>query len=84
MLTEAQLDLALHEQKRHGGLLGQVLVQLGFVQPQTLAEYLAAAAETKTVNLNGALIDPAAVRLVPLDMARRLQVMPISVSDSAP
>jgi type IV pilus assembly protein PilB len=81
VLTEPQLELALHEQKRNGHALGQVLVQLGFVEARVLAEYLAEAAETKAVNLNGALIDPAAVRLVPLEMARRCRAMPISVAD---
>ncbi len=81
ILTEQQLELALHEQKRSGKPLGQVLVQLCFIQAQVLAEYLAEAAETKAVNLNGAFIDPCAVRLIPLDLARRFQAMPVSLND---
>ena len=40
MLTEAQLDLARREQQRNGGRLAQIIVQLGFVSPELLAEFL--------------------------------------------
>jgi type II secretory ATPase GspE/PulE/Tfp pilus assembly ATPase PilB-like protein len=81
LLTEPQLDLALLEQKRGGQQLGQILVQLGFVRPEVLAEYLAKQTETRPVNLNSVAIDPAALRLVPADLARRFRVMPIVQSD---
>lgn len=79
VLTAPQLDLALHEQKRSGGALGPVLVQLGFVDARVLAEVLAGAAETNTVNLNRLVIEQDALRLVPLEMARRYKAMPIAL-----
>jgi type IV pilus assembly protein PilB len=80
-ITPAQLELALREQKRKGALLGQILVQLGFVKPEALAEVLAHDAEAKTINLHRAAIQPEAVRLVPPDIARRFRAMPISRQD---
>jgi type IV pilus assembly protein PilB len=80
-LTALQLDLALHEQKRTGSQLGPVLVQLGFVDAQALAQVLADAAETKTANLNLIAIEQAALQLVNFETARRYNAMPISVND---
>ena len=39
MLTEVQLELALREQARSHGRMGQILVQLGFVAPEGLADW---------------------------------------------
>ncbi len=80
-LTAAQLELALHEQKRSGGHLGPVLVQLGFVDAQALAQVLADAAETKAINLNRVAIEQAALQVVNMETARRYNAMPISVND---
>src|ERR1051325_7660541 len=81
ILTEPQLDLALLEQKRSGQQLGPILVQLGFVRPEVLAEHLAKQAETRQVNPHSAPIDPAVLRLVSADLARRFRVIPIAQSD---
>ena len=77
VLTGPQLDLALLEQKRNGQQLGQVLVQLGFVRPEVMAEYLAREAETRPINLNSVAIDQAALRLVPMELAKRFRLMPV-------
>jgi type IV pilus assembly protein PilB len=78
VLTEQQLDLALHEQKRNGMPLPQLLVQLGLVQPDVLSDFLAREAETHTVNLRRTPIDQGAIDLVPAEVARRFRVMPVS------
>src|SRR6266849_8706106 len=77
-LTQAQLDLALREQKRKGGLLGPILVQLGLVTPELLSEFLAKEAEPETVQLHRLAIDPSVLKLVPLELARRFRAMPVS------
>src|SRR5262245_41205324 len=71
LLTQAQLDLALREQKRKPAPFIQVLTQLGLVEPEKLADFLAHEAGAKSVNLNRVAVDQAAVRLVPLAVARR-------------
>ena len=78
MLTQAQLDLALREQKRKGGLLGQILVQLGFVKAEVLSAVLAKEAEAETVNLQRLAIDQSVLQLVPLPLARRFRAVPVS------
>ena len=56
LITEAQLDLALREQKRNGKLLGEVLIDLGFVSAEVITENLANEAQTKVVDVKSAEI----------------------------
>jgi type IV pilus assembly protein PilB len=78
LLTEPQLELALLEQKRNGQPLGKLLVQLGFVSAEKLADCLARETDTRSVNLNRMAIDQELLKLVPMEWAKRFRVMPIS------
>src|SRR5215467_824059 len=78
LITGAQLELAIREQHRNGGLLGQILVQLGFVSPEALAEFLGEQAGTKAVNLNRLSVQQNVLSLVPAEVAQRCQAMPVS------
>ena len=78
LVTQAQLDLGLREQRRKGGLLGQVLVQLGFLSPERFTEYLAKETKAQAVDLKGMTIDPEVVKLIPEALARRFGALPIS------
>src|ERR1051325_620083 len=78
LLTPVQLDLAHREQQRNGGRLAKILVQLGFVAPEVLAEFLGRQAGSQAVNLNRVKIDPTVLKLVPSDIAKRCLAMPIS------
>ena len=44
-ITREQLDKALEVQKKEGGLMGIILVNLGFIPEKTLVKYLALQAE---------------------------------------
>ena len=44
-ITRQQLDEALEIQKKEGGLLGIILVNLGYIGEQSLVKYLAVQAE---------------------------------------
>lgn len=44
-ISQDQLDAALEEQKKEGGLIGIILVNLGFISEQLLVKYLAVQAE---------------------------------------
>lgn len=39
-ITQQQLDKALHYQREHGGLIGVILVEMGFISVKTLEKYL--------------------------------------------
>jgi type IV pilus assembly protein PilB len=77
LLTDAQLDLALREHQRGGAPLGEVLVQLGFVAPAALTDFLAREASAKVVKLDQVSVDHEVLALVPLELARRYRVMPL-------
>lgn len=44
-ITREQLNKALEVQKKEGGLMGIILVNLGFIPEKTLVKYLALQAE---------------------------------------
>src|SRR5213595_3234945 len=77
-LSQTQLDLALREQKRRGGLIGQVMVGLGFVPQEIISAFVAKESETKVVNVNRCVIDKAVLQLVPFDTAKRLKALLLS------
>lgn len=81
LLTKAQLDLALREQKRLGKHLGEVLSDLGFVQQEVIADFLAREARVKVVKLTQLNVNKELLELVPFEIAKRFQVMPIARSD---
>jgi type IV pilus assembly protein PilB len=81
LVTGVQLDLAERERERNGGHLGQILVQLGFVDPDALAECLGRQAGTRAVNLNRICVDQSVLATVPFDVARRCVAMPLSRSN---
>jgi len=78
LLMEVQLQLAHREQQRNGGRLPNILVQLGFISPEVLAEFLGRQAGSTAVNLNETVIDRNVLSLVPMDVARRCVSMPVS------
>ena len=78
LVTQVQLDLAQREQERNGGQLAQILVQLGFVDPNRLAEFLGRQAGTRAVNLDNISVHQSVLAAVPLEVARRCVAMPLS------
>jgi type IV pilus assembly protein PilB len=83
LLTEPQLELALLEQRRNGQQLGKLLVQLGFVSAEKLADCLARETDTRAVNLNRMPIDQEVVKLVPIEWAKRFCAMPIARTEDS-
>ena len=81
LLSQAQLDLALREQKRRGGLLGQILVKLGLVPPEVVSDYLAHEAEAQLVNLSRTIIDKSVLELVPFEVSKRFRAVPLALLD---
>src|SRR5947207_1987935 len=77
-ISQTQLDLALREQKRRGGLIGQVMVGLGFVSQDTIAAFVAKESETRFVNVNRCVIEKDVLELVVFETAKRLRALPLS------
>ena len=83
LVTQTQVDMGLREQKKRGGLIGDILVQLGFVAPEVVADFLAREAEAKVVNVNRVVIDKEILQLIPFELAKRFRAVPLSRENGA-
>ncbi|TXI74123.1 MAG: type II/IV secretion system protein [Dokdonella sp.] len=71
ILSEDQLRIALLEQMKSNRPIGKLLVALGFVSEATLRDALSESLGKQSVDLSNAIVDPAALKLVPRDLAKR-------------
>jgi type IV pilus assembly protein PilB len=78
VITDQQLEEALKVQKQTGGRLGSVLVKLGFLSDEDVTNFLSRQYGVPAINLNYFEIDPAVVKLVPQETAKRYQILPLS------
>jgi type IV pilus assembly protein PilB len=78
LLTDSQLELAHREQRRRGGVLSRLLVELGFITAEKLARFMAGEAEARMVELDRLVVDKAVLDLVPLDVCRKLRALPVA------
>lgn len=77
LVTEDQLRIGLLEQARTRQQLGRVLVDLGFLTEATLRDTLCARLGKRSVELATAVIDAATLELVPEQLARQHNVLPL-------
>jgi MSHA biogenesis protein MshE len=74
-VSQEQLKLALEEQKRSGRKLGRVLVDLGFVTEESIAQALARQLNLAYVNLKRYNFNRAIVLKLPEAAARRFRAL---------
>ncbi len=79
LITQAQLDLALHEQGARS--LSAVLVEQGVADETTIARSVAENMGLAFVDLGAIDIDAAATTMLPIEMARRHSCLPIKMQD---
>ncbi|MGC4047862.1 MAG: GspE/PulE family protein [Armatimonas sp.] len=78
VISELQLRQALEQQKNDPGeLLGNVLVRLGMVPRLTMARILEEVTGSPFVDLTQVETDPEVVRLLPEQMVRQRQILPV-------
>src|SRR5690606_5340140 len=75
-ITEAQLSKAL-EEKHPDEKLGDTLLREGYITEQQLIEVLEFQLGVPHININQYPIEQEVVQLVPKEIAKRYQVMPI-------
>lgn len=81
VITQEQLSVALQEKKITGKLLGQVLVDLGFVQENVLVTFLAQASGHGVFDPKVTIFDGEALSLISKEDCKKLRVLPISYSN---
>jgi type II secretory ATPase GspE/PulE/Tfp pilus assembly ATPase PilB-like protein len=82
VISDDQLRIALQEQSKTHQPLGRLLVGLGFLSEATIRDVLSENLGQESVDLGTIIIDPAALALIPKDVARRYQLLPLSVDQN--
>lgn len=77
LVTPHQLKKAIEEQRTSGGRLGYNLVKLGYITEKDLTTFLSQQYGIPSVDLTTVDIDPEIIKLVPEDVAKRYQAIPI-------
>src|SRR5213594_1182164 len=77
LLTPAQLQKALGEQRGSTEKLGSILIKLGFINEEQLIGFLSRQYGVPSITLAQLEIDPAVLRLVPAPTARKYEVIPV-------
>lgn len=76
-IDRQQLDSALEVQKRKGGLIGEIFVELGFLKEEDIAQALTAQYGFPYLPLANYEIDMEIVNIVPARVARQYLLVPI-------
>ena len=77
VVTEEQIQFVLMEQKATGELMGECLMRLGLVTDTQLARVLADQAGVPFVDLSTFMPDREVLSMIPANMARQKQVLPL-------
>lgn len=77
IINRNQLDKALAAQKERGGLIGEVMVELGFAKEEDIAQALTAQFGFPYLPLGNYEINPDVTGIVPARVARQYLLVPI-------
>jgi type IV pilus assembly protein PilB len=77
VISQDQLNIALTEQRKNKVPLGKTLVAMGFVTEATIRDTLSESLGQIAIDLSNTIIDHSALAMVPKDIAKRYQVLPV-------
>src|SRR5436190_17313620 len=77
LISEGQIQEALQIQRKQGGVIGEILVGLGYVAREEILLALAAQMGMEVVDLEEIEIDPVVINKVPTNLAKSYNVVPI-------
>ncbi len=78
-ITEKQLAQALELQKKSKEKLGEILVNMGALSSEDeLSEFIGKQLNIGALRLSDVQLDPEVVKLIPVDIARKFNVIPVS------
>jgi len=82
LITQAQLDKAIEEQKASGGKLGGILSRLGYVSQSEILQFLSEQYGAPAITLAAFKADAEVLKIIPPDIATKYQVMPLAIKSS--
>ena len=77
MITPKQLAEALEIQKKQDGFIGEILVNLGYLQERDIVVALVVQCGLPYIAVNKYEIDSGVLKLIPAEVARNLHVIPL-------
>jgi type IV pilus assembly protein PilB len=77
-ISQKQLEAALAAQRESGGRLDSKLVGLGYLKDHELVDFLSKHFGVPAVDLGQIKIDPAVIKIIPAELARKYTVLPVS------
>lgn len=80
IITADQLNVALQEKKVTGRLLGEVMVDLGFIDEDTLSSFLAESSGFGVFDPKNTIIDGEILALIDKAMALKHHILPLSIA----
>ena len=81
-ITREQLDAALTRQRHHGGRVGSILIDMGFVDDDDVTSVLSRHYGVPSINLAYFDVDPSLIKLIPIETAQKYLVIPLSRAGS--
>jgi type IV pilus assembly protein PilB len=81
VVSQDQLDEALHLQKSQNKLIGQILVDMGWVTEYEVCKAVSELLNIKYVNVADALISQEVVQMAPEELAAKRNILPLFVQD---
>ncbi len=79
IINADQLAVALHEQQKSRKMIGEILVDLGFVAPEILTNFLAESTGLQQFDPKKTMLDPEALELMTKKDAQKYQILPVSI-----
>lgn len=78
LISKEQLEEAIKEQERSSRLLGQILVERGFLGEEDLLQVLGKQLKAATLKVEPSKVETEVLRLLPKELAERLMIFPLS------
>ncbi|TAL35550.1 MAG: type II/IV secretion system protein [Alphaproteobacteria bacterium] len=79
LITGDQLKVALHEKQKSPKLIGEILVDLGFISSDVLSQFIAESTGLVQFDPKKTIVDPDALELMTKKDAQKYQVLPVSL-----
>jgi general secretion pathway protein E/type IV pilus assembly protein PilB len=80
LITEDQLNVALQEKKINGKMLGEILVELGFITEEALTAFLAESSGFELFDPKHTIVDGDALALLDKAIALKHSMLPVSIN----
>lgn len=81
LITQEQLDTAFEQQKKSDKKIGQILVELGYIEEIQLLQLLSEQLQIPFVDLKNYKLDPELVKLLPEFYSRHLRAIVVTRND---